>query len=126
MAVQYRHITQQGAVLGALGRVALAAVSQSLGSSNSTVLATPGPRFERLSGALDALVDDFIRWSGGDPKAWRGHVPHALSSMGVPATRANTDKHSISTHKGSQWGLPGLVSSTDSERSRPPFERLSA
>ena len=79
MAVQYRHITQQGAVLGALGRVALAAVSQSLGSSNSTVLATPGPRFEQVVEARsDALVDDFIRWSGGDPKAWRGHVPPTL------------------------------------------------
>ena len=79
MAVPYRHITQQGAVLGALGRVALAAASQSFRSLQKTDLTMPGPRFEQVVEARsDALVDDFIRWSGGDPKAWQGKVPPTL------------------------------------------------
>lgn len=79
VGVPYQHIRHQGAVLAALGRVALAAVTQGKGGQSEH----QGPPPDTVVHAVvpprdDALIDDFIRWAGGKPSAWREHVPPTL------------------------------------------------
>ena len=80
MGVQAKHILQQGPVVAAMGRTALAALAQRLDGRGPTgAPETPGPRYNRTIPARPGdLVKDLVRWSGGDPGAWRGEVPHYL------------------------------------------------
>ncbi len=64
-----RHQLANVAALGRLGRLALQKKR------------TPGPSGARsgdLRAVPDSLIRDYIRWSGGDPKLWRGQVPPHL------------------------------------------------
>ena len=79
MSVPYRHIRHQGAVLAALGRVAVAAVTQKIGDAESPVTEFPGPSITAVVPARsNELIDDFIRWSGGQVSAWKTAVPPTM------------------------------------------------
>ena len=88
MGVSTRHILQQGPVLAALGRTALSALQQQLGKANghgqangseAVAAVCPGPVIERTFAPLPAaLLDDFVKFLGGDPRAYRGEVPAHL------------------------------------------------
>ena len=79
MSVPYRHIAHQGPVLSTLGRIAVTAATQRFRSKSTDPTHLPGPTIKQIVPPRpDALIDDFIRWSGGDVRAWRGFVPPAL------------------------------------------------
>ncbi|MEE2758181.1 MAG: MaoC/PaaZ C-terminal domain-containing protein [Myxococcota bacterium] len=79
MSVPYRHIAHQGPVLGTLGRIAITAATQRFRTTSEASPELPGPKIRQIvSPRSDALIDDFIRWSGGDVRAWKGFVPPAL------------------------------------------------
>ncbi len=80
MAVAAKHILQQGPVVAAIGRTALLALAQQLeGGGKSGAPATPGRRYDAVVPPRSRdLLRDVIRWSGGDPGAWRGTVPTYL------------------------------------------------
>jgi hypothetical protein len=62
-----------------MGRIALAAVSQQIKGPSGVTLQLPGPIIERVVLLRpNGLIDDFIRWSGGNVRAWRGVVPATL------------------------------------------------
>lgn len=86
MVVSSRHILQQGPVLAALGRTAWSALQQHMGRASGMTPQCPGPVFERNYPPLpDSLLDDFIRFVGGDPRAYRGQVPaHLFPQWSVP------------------------------------------
>ncbi len=77
------HILDQGPVLAALGRVAVAAARQRFGlggdaAAQQALTATVPPRNPEL-------IRDFVRWSGGDPGWYRGVVPpHLFPQWGFP------------------------------------------
>lgn len=77
MPVSNRHILEQGAALGALGRVAIRAIEQQLrGAREATTPSVPGPVVEAtFAPRRAALVRDYIEHVGGDPEAYRGRVP---------------------------------------------------
>lgn len=80
MPVAPKHILEQGPVVAAIGRTALLALAQQLdGGSRSVAPSVPGRRYDAVvPPRSDDLLRDVIRWSGGDPGAWRGHVPTYL------------------------------------------------
>ncbi len=79
MSVPYRHISHQGPVLGTLGRIAITAATQRFRTAQEGPLDLPGPTVHQVvPPRSDALIDDFVKWSGGDVRAWRGFVPPAL------------------------------------------------
>lgn len=86
MSVPYRHIRHQGPVIAGLGRVAFAAVAQSLGVGAAPLAGLPGPVLTAVVPPRDrALVADYVRWAGGDPSAWKGRVPpHLFPQWGFP------------------------------------------
>src|SRR3954452_1218751 len=78
MAVSSRHILEQGATLGALGRVALSAIEQQLRGTpkSSHALQVPGRYVEATYPPRNPeLVRDYIRHVGGDPASYRGTLP---------------------------------------------------
>ena len=78
MGVPSRHILSQGPVLAALGRTLAGAAAQRVRTS-STVVHTPGPELSAQLPALSrALIDDYVRYLGGDPRAYKGEVPPHL------------------------------------------------
>ena len=79
MGVPYRHIKSQIPVIATMGQIAIMAANQKLGRHVESVGTLPGPWFEEVVPARPSdLVDDFVRWSGGDTSAWRGWVPPTL------------------------------------------------
>lgn len=81
MAVSNRHIFEQGATLGALGRVALSAIEQQLSGSRPSAGApqVPGPTLEATYPPRSPqLVRDYIKHVGGDPAAYKGALPPHL------------------------------------------------
>jgi hypothetical protein len=88
MGVPSRHILSQGPVLAALGRTLAGAVQQRVrASSNGTAVAhTPGPELQAQHAPLPrALIDDYLRYVGADPRAYRGEVPpHLFPQWCVP------------------------------------------
>ena len=80
MAVSSRHILEQGATLGAMGRVAWTAIEQQLkGEKPSGLPSLPGPSIEAVYPPRSpALVRDYIRHVGGDPGGYKGVLPAHL------------------------------------------------
>ena len=87
MRVPSRHILQQGKVLTSLGRTAVMALQQQLhargkpqdGSIAALLPQLPGPEIEVKQSKLPrALIDDYVRHLGGDPRSYRGEVPPHL------------------------------------------------
>lgn len=80
MAVANRYILEQGATLGALGRIALSALEQQLrGDKPLPAPVVPGPTIEATYAPRNPeLVRDYIRHVGGDPSAYRGMLPPHL------------------------------------------------
>ncbi|HMI93320.1 MAG TPA: MaoC/PaaZ C-terminal domain-containing protein [Polyangiales bacterium] len=82
MGVPSRHILSQGPVLAALGRTLAGAVQQRMRASSSSapsVIHTPGPELTAEHAPLPrALIDDYLRYVGADPRAYRGEVPPHL------------------------------------------------
>ena len=78
MGVSSRHILSQGPVLAALGRTLAGAMQQRL-RPNRAVVHTPGPEYSAEVPPLPrALVDDYVRYVGGDPRAYRDELPPHL------------------------------------------------
>lgn len=76
MSVPLKHLLQQGANLKTLGNVGLAALKK---TPEGPLPELPGPLLEaELPPRPPQLVEDFIRWTGGDPKAWGGTLPPTL------------------------------------------------
>lgn len=77
-----RHVVRQGPVLASLGGVVADALRHRLPAplnGASTAATAPGAPLSALVPPRDsAMVNDYIRWAGGDPAAWRGRVPHHL------------------------------------------------
>ena len=88
MPVSAKHVLQQGPVLAAIGRTALAALEQRWGkpSGQAGPPATPGPWVNvDLAPRPDDLIDDYIRACGGDRSAYRKVVPaHLFPQWGFP------------------------------------------
>lgn len=79
MSIPFHHVLSQGPVLGALGRVALAALRPSKGGGARALPATPGPWIEaELPPRAEELIRDYVRHVGGDPGWYRGRVPPSL------------------------------------------------
>src|SRR5262249_11197267 len=81
-------VLHQGPMLTALGRTAFNALLQGLrGHEQGPPAVTPGPEVRRRVAPLSrALVDDYVRHVGGDPRAYRGELPpHLFPHWCVPA-----------------------------------------
>ncbi|MDH5674291.1 MAG: MaoC/PaaZ C-terminal domain-containing protein [Myxococcales bacterium] len=89
VAISNRHLLQQGPVLGALGRTVAGALRQRFEATQTTQKAPPlpGPEFLIEAAAPSAeLRDDYVRYLGGDPRAYRGQVPpHLFPQFCLPA-----------------------------------------
>jgi hypothetical protein len=97
MGVSSRHILSQGPVLAALGRTVASAVQQRMRSAplgiapalrgGANVVHTPSAEELDTSAPLPRdLIDDYVRYLGGDPRAYRGEVPpHLFPQWCVPA-----------------------------------------
>jgi hypothetical protein len=97
MGVSSRHILSQGPVLAALGRTLAGAVQQRVRSmqgaralttpSSTAVAHTPGPELKAEHPPLPrALIDDYLRYVGADPRAYRGELPpHLFPQWCLPA-----------------------------------------
>jgi hypothetical protein len=86
VGVSSRYILRQGPVIGALGLTAYRAVQQRLGhQTRATVV--PGRAVQRRIRPLPrTLIDAYVRYVGGDPKAYRGEVaPHLFPQWCMPA-----------------------------------------
>jgi hypothetical protein len=77
MPVSNRHILEQGAALGALGRVALRTIEQQLlGKTPSGKPSTPGPVLHAtLPPRSPELVRAYVHNVGGDASAYKGTLP---------------------------------------------------
>lgn len=85
MGVSARHILNHGPVLGALGRTVLAGLRPGAGEAPDASQ-LPGPEIHATAPPLPAaLMEDFVRHVGGDPRAYRGQVPpHLFSQWAFP------------------------------------------
>jgi acyl dehydratase len=87
MAVQPRHILEQGPVIAGLGRTMLGVVAQQLkGTKSKEKPALPGPVFTETVGARsDSLVDGYIEVTGGKRSAYGSVVPaHMFPQWAFP------------------------------------------
>ncbi len=89
MSVPFAHVRHQGANLGALARVAVAAIKP----VPKAALSLPGPELRAELPPRDPrLVADFVRWCGGDPEAWSGQLPpHFFPQWGFPLLARTLD-----------------------------------
>jgi acyl dehydratase len=82
LGVGARHILAQRRVMAAVGRTAMTALAQRMGGSSATPAGAPEfPRpvlTEQVTPPPAALVRDYVRSVGGDPSAYRGHLPPHL------------------------------------------------
>ncbi len=85
MAVSRYHIRHQGPVLRSLAQTGWRAMSRQVALPGPVVC--PGPQIAAAVPARPAaLVDDLVRWSGGDAKAWAGALPpYMFPQWGFPA-----------------------------------------
>ncbi|MEL6181812.1 MAG: hypothetical protein AAFS10_22825, partial [Myxococcota bacterium] len=83
-----KHLRHQGAVVTALGKVALRVLRQKqFGASKDTAPPqTPGPWLEEtIAPRPSQLVHDYVRHVGGNPRAYRAIVPpHLYPQWGFP------------------------------------------
>ena len=94
MAGLARHLLQQGPVVAALGRSALMALAQQVDQSRQTATPmTPGAVITQTVAPRPAgLVNDLVRWSGGEPRAYRGTVPpYLFPQWGFPLQSRTLD-----------------------------------
>jgi acyl dehydratase len=94
MAGLTRHLLQQGPVVAALGRSALMALAQQLDREREpSAPPTPGPVITELVAPRPrGLVNDLVRWSGGEPRAYRGVVPpYLFPQWGFPLQSRTLD-----------------------------------
>jgi hypothetical protein len=86
VGVSSRYILRQGPVIGALGLTAYRAVQQRWGHP-STATPIPGRPIQRRVRPLPrTLIEAYVRYVGGDPKAYRGEVPpHLFPQWCMPA-----------------------------------------
>ncbi|MGM0577870.1 MAG: MaoC/PaaZ C-terminal domain-containing protein [Myxococcota bacterium] len=86
MRVPAKHILRQGPVLAAMGRTALLAVAQRLEGERGPIPTTPGPTYSEVVPPRPSdLVRDLVRWAGGDPSAYRDHLPiYMFPQWGFP------------------------------------------
>ncbi len=93
MSVPYRHIRHQGPVIAGIGRLAAAAAAQRLGVGPAPLTEVPGPLLTAVVPPRDRdMITDFVRWSGGDARAWRGRVPpHLFPQWGFPLLTRTLD-----------------------------------
>lgn len=79
MAVALKYVLSQGPSIRTLGKVAFAALSQDVGKSKGSSIATPTPWVsEELPPRSPELVRAFVKHVGGDPNAYRGVLPPTL------------------------------------------------
>jgi hypothetical protein len=79
MGVSTRYVLNQGPVLGALGRAAVAAVKSRKNTGGGAPPQVPGRELrERIPPRPADMVKDYIRNVGGDPAAYRNQVPAHL------------------------------------------------
>lgn len=82
MRVPAKHLLRQGAVIGATGRLAMAALAQRIEGGTTAPPeppTTPGPEHTAVVPPRSPeLVRDLVRWSGGEPRAYRGTLPPYL------------------------------------------------
>ena len=82
MGVSNRHILEQGAAIGGLGRVALAAIQQARSGGAGGPVATPqlpGPdQTESYDALSPELVKAYVKHVGGDPSGYKKTVPPHL------------------------------------------------
>lgn len=86
MTAPYKHIINQGPTLAALGSVFVRGLSQQLGLEKSAGrgpdLELPGPEFTDIVPPRPrALVRDYVRNVGGDPGAYKRHLPPHLCNQ---------------------------------------------
>lgn len=84
MSASARHILNHGPVLAVLARTAFSAVRKAPRPSGPATF--PGPQIERVMQPLPSdLIDDYLRFVGGDARAYRGQVPpHLFSQWAFP------------------------------------------
>jgi acyl dehydratase len=76
MSVPNRFLWHQAPVIAAFGRTALSAVSRRLSGAAATPIDMPGPWLEQTIKPRDReLVRCYVRHVGGDPSAYKHHVP---------------------------------------------------
>jgi hypothetical protein len=78
MSVSNKHVLQQGPVLAALGRAAIAAMKEQIGINGVAKSAPPLPSqelIERVAPRPRDLVRDFVRNVGGDPDRYKRTLP---------------------------------------------------
>jgi acyl dehydratase len=81
MSVPSKHILQQGPVLAALGRAALAAMKEQIGINGVAKAkpALPGPELSEIVPPRPrGLVRDYVKCVGGDPGRYRSALPPHL------------------------------------------------
>lgn len=90
MSVSIAHARYQGANLAALGRIARQAA---FSKPAKVAPELPGPELvAELAPRPAKLVSDYLRWSGGDPRAWRGQLPpHLFPQWGLPLLSRTLD-----------------------------------
>jgi len=83
MGVSARHILNHGPTLAVLGRTVLSGLRPPSGAVPSEL---PGPEItETMPPLPQALLDDFVREVGGEPRTYRGQVPpHLFSQWAFP------------------------------------------
>lgn len=81
-----KHLRHQGGVIAALGRTALQIARQKRSGASEGGAQAPGPWIEQtVAPRPAALVRDYVRHVGGDPKAYRDHLPpHLYPQWGFP------------------------------------------
>jgi hypothetical protein len=98
MTVSVRHVLHQGPMLGALGHTAYLALRQRMASGNGDAAhaplpTLPGPEIHRrMQAPPRALIEDYVRFLGGDPRAYRNEVPpHLFPQWCMPALAHTLD-----------------------------------
>jgi hypothetical protein len=73
-------------MLATLGKTAARALAQRVRSGKPATLVTPGPEITRIIAPISpALLDEYIAYLGGDPRAYRGIVPaHFFPHWALP------------------------------------------
>jgi hypothetical protein len=86
MQVSSRYVLRQGPMLATLGKTAARALTQRLHTGKTALLTTPGPEIKRSFAPLSSdLLDAYVAFVGGDPRAYRGIVPpHFFPHWAMP------------------------------------------